>query len=109
MEHPYVEERDGRYYVHGSRVPLDPLIYDWSNGVSPETIRENFPVLTLAEIYGAIAYYLDHRQELDRHFELVRTQEAVVSAELNARNHDWLAELDRRFAALKARDKASAS
>ena len=33
--------------------------------MSPDTIAENFPVLTLEEVYGAIAFYLANREEVD--------------------------------------------
>lgn len=32
---------------------------------SPETIRQNFSSLTLEQVYGAIAFYLAHEQEVD--------------------------------------------
>ena len=36
----YVEERDGRAYFRGSRVPLTALAALWSDGASPEAIVE---------------------------------------------------------------------
>lgn len=36
-----------------------------SNGESPETTRDNFPTLTLEQVYGAIAFYLGHQAEID--------------------------------------------
>jgi len=42
-----VEGRNGGYYVKGTRVSLDSVVYSFRNGESPETIRQNFPCLTV--------------------------------------------------------------
>ncbi len=65
MTRPYVEQRNGGYYVAGTRVSLDSIVYAFRAGGSPETIRQNFPSLTLEQVYGAIAFYLGHQTEVD--------------------------------------------
>ena len=66
MEHSeYVEQRNGGFYVAGTRVSLDSIVYSFKAGDSPETIRQNFSSLTLEQAYGAIAFYLAHQQEVD--------------------------------------------
>jgi uncharacterized protein (DUF433 family) len=37
-----MEEREGGYYVAGSRVSLASVILAFREGASPETIRQNF-------------------------------------------------------------------
>ncbi len=59
----YVEERNGGFYVASSRVSLASIIYEFRAGSSPETIRRNFPTLSLEQVYGAIAFYLGHQNE----------------------------------------------
>lgn len=62
----YVESRNGGYYVAGSRVSLDTVVYAFRRGESPETILEHFPAIhSLAKIYGAIAFLLDHAPEVE--------------------------------------------
>ena len=61
----YVQARDGNLYVGSSRVTLDSVIIPWQTGQTPEAIHADFPTVPLAEIYGAIAYYLEHRDEVD--------------------------------------------
>jgi uncharacterized protein (DUF433 family) len=66
MEHSeYVEQRNGGFYVAGTRVSLDSIAYSFRAGDSPETIRQNFYSLSLEQAYGAIAFYLAHAQEVD--------------------------------------------
>jgi uncharacterized protein (DUF433 family) len=65
MAKEYIERRDGSYYVAGSRVSLDSIVHAFRQGDSPETIAQNFELLSLGEIYGAIAYYLANQPEID--------------------------------------------
>ena len=43
-------------------------------GKSPEAIQEDFPGLKRAQIYGAIAFYLDHEAEIDKYLENTRRE-----------------------------------
>ena len=41
----------------------------FKDGQSPEAIQEDFPALKRSQIYGAIAFYLDHEIEIDKYLE----------------------------------------
>jgi len=69
MHSQYVEQRDGGYYVAGTPISLDSVVYSFKEGQSPEAIREDFPLLKRSQIYGAIAFYLDHESEIDKYLE----------------------------------------
>ncbi len=69
MNKDYIERRGGGYYVAGIRISLDSIVYAFNEGQSPEAIQENFPVLKRSQIYGAIAFYLDHQAEIDKYLE----------------------------------------
>jgi uncharacterized protein (DUF433 family) len=73
MYREYIEQRDGGYYVAGTRISLDSVVYAFNEGNSPEAIQEDFPLLKRAQIYGVIAFYLDHQAEIDAY--LVRTED----------------------------------
>ena len=60
---------EGSWRVSGSRVGLDAIVHDYWDGRTPEAIREDFPTLSLEQIYGAVAFYLGHREEIDRYLE----------------------------------------
>jgi uncharacterized protein (DUF433 family) len=72
MSSDYVERREDGYAVTGSRVSLDSIVYAFVSGESAESIAQAFPVLTLEQVYGAITFYLAHREEIDRYLELRR-------------------------------------
>lgn len=82
MNKTYVRKDDhGGYRVSESRIMLESIVTRFREGDSPETIRENYPVLSLEDVYGAITFYLAHRQEVDAYvqgretaFEGMRTE-----------------------------------
>jgi uncharacterized protein (DUF433 family) len=73
MAKDYIEERDSNYYVSGTRISLDSIVHAFRRGESPETICQNFELLRLEEVYGAIAYYLANQAHVDTY--LVRQGE----------------------------------
>jgi hypothetical protein len=44
-------------------------VYSFNEGQSPDAIQEDFPSLKRAQIYGVIAFYLDHQAEIDKYLE----------------------------------------
>jgi len=78
----YIEERDGNYYVTGMRISLDSIVHAFRRGESPETICQNFELLRLEEVYGAIAYYLANQADLDAY--LIRQNEKWAEGKHNA-------------------------
>ena len=56
------------------------MLYAFERGNSPEAIQESFPVLKRSQVYGAIAFYLDHQTEVQRYLESEerRIQESTV-------------------------------
>ena len=66
----YVQQIEGGgYRVSGTRVSLSSVVHQFRQGGTPEAIVEAFPVLTLEQVYGAITFYLSHREEVDRLLE----------------------------------------
>ena len=69
MIETYIEQHNAGYWIKETRVSLDSVVYRWLEGLSPESITECFPTLTLEQVYGAIAYYLSHRAEIDAYLQ----------------------------------------
>ena len=82
MPKDYVEERDGGFYVAGTRVSLDSVVYAFLRGESPEGIAESFPAISLEQIFGALAYYAANREDVDRYL-------AAGRAEFEALRQEW--------------------
>lgn len=77
MHSQYVEQRNGGYYVAGTRISLDSVVYSFNRGNSPETIQAEYPLLKRSQVYAAIAYYLDHQAEVDEY--LARSEQEFES------------------------------
>jgi uncharacterized protein (DUF433 family) len=70
MHSEYIEQRDGGYFVAGTRISLDSVVYAFHRGDSPERILERYPLLgKLCRVYGAIAFYLDYQADIDAYLE----------------------------------------
>lgn len=69
MSKAYVEWRDEGYWIANSRVSLDTIVYAFLDGQSPESIAQSLPVLTLEQVYGAIAFYLSHQSKIETYLE----------------------------------------
>lgn len=84
MQSKYVQARDGNVYAGKGRVTLDTIVLNWRGGSSPVVIHEDFPTVPLATVYGAIAYYLEHKEEMDQHLrdneELWRSRRSAEEA-----------------------------
>ncbi len=66
----YVEIRNGSYYVAGTRIGLDVVVYDFRAGRSAEAIFEAYPSIgSLARVYGAITFVLEHPQEIEAYLK----------------------------------------
>ena len=70
---PIRTDDHGRLRVGNTRVLLDLVIYSFRLGNTPETITEQYPSLSLDDVYLSIGYYLRHRDEVDAY---LRQQEA---------------------------------
>jgi uncharacterized protein (DUF433 family) len=68
-------DEDGTIRIRGSRVSFESVIQQFKLGATAEQIQEDFPSLTLREIYGAIYYYLDNTEAAE---EYMRQQESAA-------------------------------
>jgi uncharacterized protein (DUF433 family) len=85
MSKQYVEQRDGSYWVVGTRVSLDSIVYAFLQGQTAEGIGQAFPVLTLEQVYGAVAFYLANRPEIDAYLARAKADfEAMRQASRDA-------------------------
>lgn len=100
QEKTYVRlDENGLYRVANSRVMLDSVLAGFHQGHSPETIRQQYPALSLEEVYGSIAYYLAHGDEVDAYLQ---RQDAVWQQWRNRSEQEPSAVVERLRALRKA-------
>lgn len=56
----------GKPRIDGHRITVKHIILDFQRqGLTPDEIVSAYPSLTLSDVYAALAYYHDHRAEID--------------------------------------------
>lgn len=48
---------------------MDIVAWHEQRGYCPDEIVQMFPGITLADVHAALAYYFDHRQEIEADFK----------------------------------------
>ena|ERR1700680_3777664 len=95
MPKEYVEHRNNGFWITGTRVSLESVVYAFLRGSSPESIAQSFPVLSLEEVFGAVAHYLANQAEVDQDLRVQDADFASMadqSREANALLYKKLAE-----------------
>jgi uncharacterized protein (DUF433 family) len=105
MSKDYVTQVNGGYRITGTRVSLDSVAYAFLSGMSPESIVDSFPVLTLEQVYGAITYYLAHQAEIDVYLRQGEADFVALSQRL--REHNLL--LHQKLLAFRRQQQAAAA
>ena len=55
----------GRTIIEGTRIGVHDVVGLMVNGAAMEDVLRSFPGLTKSQIYECLAYYEDHRTEID--------------------------------------------
>src|SRR2546425_118829 len=59
--------RGGKPRIAGHRITVsDVAIWHERMGMSPDEIVSEYPTITLSDVHVALAYYYDHRDDVDR-------------------------------------------
>jgi uncharacterized protein (DUF433 family) len=54
--------------LKGTRVGIETVLYDFIHrGMTPEAIAEQYPTITLEQVYATITYYLRERETVSRY------------------------------------------
>lgn len=72
----------GKPRIAGHRIRvMDIVFWHEKRALSADEILELYPTITLADVYAALAYYFDHREEIEESFR----READIAAEMKER------------------------
>jgi uncharacterized protein (DUF433 family) len=82
---PLTTGPDGVIRVAGTRVSLETIVYAFDAGSSAEEIVEQYPTLSLSNVYAVISYALDNRQRVDEYVALRRQGTNDLRAEIEKR------------------------
>jgi uncharacterized protein (DUF433 family) len=93
---PLSRTGEGVIRVGGTRVTLDTLVAAFRDGMTPEGIVEQYPVLRLADVYSAVGYVLSHAEAIDAYLR-DRQQVANAVRQENEARHSPVGVRDRLF------------
>ena len=71
--------------VSGTRVSLEVLIHAFQRGATAEEIAQRFPSVPLSDVYATIAYYLKHREDVERYLQQAEEEEERALREVRSR------------------------
>jgi uncharacterized protein (DUF433 family) len=74
---PLRVDEGGAVRVGTSRISLDLVIEQYENGMTPDDMVRAYDTLVLSDVYGVIAYYLRHREEVHLYLKR-RAEEAEI-------------------------------
>ncbi|MCR4318479.1 MAG: DUF433 domain-containing protein [Planctomycetes bacterium] len=68
-DHIYVEKKPGHYEgkacIKGTRIPVASLVNHYRSGMSIDEILEGYSNIGPAELFDALSYYFDNKDEID--------------------------------------------
>jgi hypothetical protein len=79
-------------------VLLELVLGEFQDGATPEAIVQQYPTLTLYDVYAVIAYYLRHRQEIEDYLAQRESLSREVRQRIEAAQGD-LGKIRRRILA----------
>jgi uncharacterized protein (DUF433 family) len=87
LEYPHLQKlSDGRARL--TRVPrtrVSMIVTDYLGGWSADEILEQYPYLLPGEVYSALGYYFDHKEEIDAELteEKARIEQLAAKARIS--------------------------
>lgn len=81
---PLTVWKDGTIRVKGTRLLLDIIINEYKSGAIPEEITESFPSVKAAEVYAIIAYYLTHKEQVEKYLEKQECEAAEIRKQIES-------------------------
>ena len=75
-------DESGTVRVGNTRITMDLIVEQYENGMTPEDMVRAYDTLELADVYGALAYYLRHQEEVSAYLRRREEDAAAIQAEI---------------------------
>ena len=95
---------DGSIRIGSSRITIDCVVHEFTSGATAEQIQDDFPSLSLREIYGVISYYLEHQDRVEEY--LLRREQEAAQVRREVEDPARASALRRRIDQRKAQSRA---
>ncbi len=74
----------GEPIIIGTRTSIRAIVSLWRLGIMPEEILNHLPHLTLAQVFDALSFYLDHQAEINDYIEQNQVPNELVHPSVKA-------------------------
>ena len=74
----------GEPIIEGTRTSVRAIVGLWRLGTMPEEIPTHLPHLTLAQVFDALSFYLDHQTEINQYIEQNQVPNELVHPSVKA-------------------------
>lgn len=75
---------NGEPIIVGTRTSVRAIVGLWQMGIMPEEILNHLPYLTLAQVFDALSFYLDHQTEINEYIEQNQVPDELVHPAVQA-------------------------
>jgi uncharacterized protein (DUF433 family) len=82
---PLATDADGVVRVGSTRVTLDTIVAAFREGLTAEEIVNQYPSLSLADIYSVIGYFLNHQADVETYLRVRQQLAGETRCENEAR------------------------
>lgn len=89
IEHIEIDDK-GTARIAGNRSRVVNIVIDALNGMTPAQIHEQYPHLSLAQIHSALAYYYDHKPQMDEQIQRELAEYIALRGKSNQPSRDEL-------------------
>ncbi len=77
------EPETGEPMIQNTGISVRAIAEWWNMGAQPEEILIHFPHLTLSQIFDALSFYADHKEEIDQFIDANRVPEDLSGTRLS--------------------------
>lgn len=78
---PLTSDKHGVVKVGGTRVTLDTVVKAFLRGATAEEIAQQYPSVSLSDVYATISYYLQNRKQVDSYLAKRKKQSQTIKKE----------------------------
>jgi uncharacterized protein (DUF433 family) len=64
----------GRLRIEGTRITVNQIVACYKHGYSPEEIADQYPNLSLAQVYTALGYYHANKEAVEQDLDAEREE-----------------------------------
>ena len=68
----------GEPVIVGTRTPVRAIIELYRQGLTPESIPQRLPHLSLAQVFDALSYYNDYQDEINQYITRNRVPDDMI-------------------------------